>query len=109
MPVGAWADDVEAGTERQLLAEGESAGRQLVVGEFGLAQRPLERREEMRQRLLVVPDMRAAALAGAVLRVLALPRPDLAAIEADHGRGPQQRQRRGRGVLDLGRQRRAED
>ena len=108
MPVGAGADDVEAGAERQLLAEGQAAVRQLVVGEFGLAQRPLERREEMAQRLLVVPDMGAAAFAGALADVLALPAPELAAFEADDGRGAQQRQRAGHGVDDLGRQRRAE-
>ena len=82
---------------------------QLVVGELGLAQRALQRREEMRQRLLVVPDVGAGALAGAVLRVLALPGPELAALEADHGRGAQERERGGGGVLDLGRQGRAED
>ena len=109
MAVGAGADDVEAGAERQLLAEGEPAGRQLVVGEFGLAQRALQRREEVRQRLLVVPDMGAGAFAGAVLRVLALPGPDLAALEADHRGGAQQRQRGARGVLISARQRRAEE
>ena len=108
MPVGAWADDVEAGAERQLLAKRKAAGRQHVVGEFGLAQRALQRREQMRQRLLVVPDMGAGALARAVLRVLALPRPDLAALQPDHGCGAQQRQGRARRILDLGRQGRAE-
>ena len=83
MAVGAGADDVEAGAERQLLPEGQAAVGQLVVGELGLAQRALERREEVGQRLLVVPDMGAGAFAGAVLGVLALPGPELAAFEAD--------------------------
>ena len=91
MAVGARADDVEAGAERQALAEGEAAVRQLVVGELGLAQRPLQRRKQPGKRLLVVPDMRATAFARALADMLALPAPKLAAFETDDGRAAQHR------------------
>ena len=92
MAVGAGADDVEAGAERQALAEGQAAVRQLVVGEFGLAQRPLQSRKKISQRLLIVPDMRAAPFARAFADMLAFPAPDLAALQPDDGRGAEDRQ-----------------
>jgi len=42
MAVGAGANDVEPRAERQPLAKGEPAGRKLIVGELGLAERALE-------------------------------------------------------------------
>src|SRR5260370_33757165 len=75
LPVGAGADDVEARAERQALAKGEAAVRQLVVAELGLAQAALQHWEEVRQRLLIVPDMPAPAFARAFADMLALPAP----------------------------------
>src|SRR4051812_19379170 len=108
MAIGTGADDIEAGAERQLLAEGQPARGKLVELELGLAQRPLQRREQMRQRLLVIPHMGAGSFAGAVLGMLALPAPQLPAFEADDSGRAQQRQGGAGSILDLGGQRGAE-
>ena len=109
MPVGARADDVEAGTEREALPERQAAVRQLIVAELGFTQCTLQRRKQVRKRLLVVPDMGATALARALADVLSLPAPDLAAFETDDRRAAQHRERAGRGVNDLWRQGRTEN
>lgn len=109
MAVGAGADDVEAVAERQLLPEGQAAGGQHVVGEFGLAQRALDRGEEVGEGLLVVPHVRAGAFARAVIGVLAFPGPELAVFEPDDGGCAEQGESGARGVLHFGRQGRAEE
>ena len=53
------------GAERQAEAEAHAPRVVHVVGVVGLAHRPLQGREQERQRLLVVPDVGAAALAAA--------------------------------------------
>ena len=63
--VGTWTDDVEAGTERKPLAEGQAAARQLIIGELRFAERSLKRREKIGERLLIVPDVGATPLARA--------------------------------------------
>ena len=54
--------------------------------ELGLAQRPLERREQVRDRLRVVPDVRAGAVAAAAGVAAALPRPEPSVVLAQDGR-----------------------
>ena len=61
--------------ERQALAKGQPAIRQLVVGKLRLAQRSFKRRKEPRERLLVVPYMGATALARSLADMLTLPAP----------------------------------
>ena len=107
--VGTWTDDVEAGTERKPLAEGQAAARQLIIGELCFAERPLKSREKIGERLLIIPDVGAAPLAGTFVDVLALPSPDLTALQPDEGRGAEDAERAVDRVDDLRRQRRAED
>ena len=50
----------------------------LRVEKFGLAQRSFQIGKQVRQRLLVIPDVRARAMTAAVFIATAFPRPDLA-------------------------------
>src|SRR6516164_4524573 len=93
MPVGAGPDHVEARAERETLAKREAAVRQLVVREFRLPQRSFERGEEPGERLLVVPDMRAAAFAGALANMLSFPAPEFPALQTNDGRAAQDAER----------------
>src|SRR5271165_3822388 len=61
--VGTWTDDIEAGTKRKPLAEGQAAARQLIIGELSFAERSLKSREKAGERLLIVPDVGATPLA----------------------------------------------
>src|ERR1700738_1538878 len=60
-----WTDNVEAGTERAPVSEGQAAIRQLIIGELRFAERSLKCRKEIGERLLIVPDMGATPLARA--------------------------------------------
>src|SRR6185312_16706522 len=71
-----------AGAERQVEPERHAAGfRQLVVAEIHFPHRPLEIGKEEGHDLLVIPDMRATAFAGAGIRMAAFPAVERAVLE----------------------------
>jgi len=88
--------DGEARAERLV------ATRILVDEELRVAQRPLEVREEVRQRLGVVPDVGARAVAAAVGIAATLPTPELAVGLALHGGRLEDREVGRDGLDDLG-------
>ena len=108
LAVGAGPFGGVVGAERQAEPEAHAAGLVHVVGVVGLAHRAFERREEEGQRLLVVPDVGAASLAAAGVRVAALPAVEGAVLEAERrrrledaeigGRRVEHRQGQGRAV-----------
>jgi len=69
-----------------------------AVRVLGLAQPALEGREQVRQRLLVVPHVGAGSRAAAGLVVAPLPRPELAAGQAQAGRALEDRAGRRQGL-----------
>src|ERR1035437_8834366 len=68
------------------------------------AQCPLQRREQMRQRLRVIPNVSATALAAATIVTTTFPPPQPAIGLTQYGRRLQNRQVRGNGFGDFGRQ-----
>ena len=89
---------------RQGAAECLVPGLVLRRAELGLAQRPLQAREEVRDGLGVIPDVRAGAVAAARVVAAAFPAPQPAVGLAHHRRRLQDRQVRGHRFDDLGRQ-----
>ncbi len=73
----------------------------LVHEELRLAERALQRREEMGQRLRVVPDVRTGAVAATVRLAAALPTPEPPVGLALDRRGLQDGEVRGNGLDDL--------
>ena len=87
-----------AGAERQRHAEAHAASRVQVVGIVRAAHAALELGIEEGQRLLVVPDMGAAALAAPDILVDAFPAVEGAIRQAHHRRRLQDAEVGGRGV-----------
>ena len=104
LPVGRGVEVVGGGPDGQRGAEGLVPAGVLRDAELRLAQRPLQRREEVRHRLRVVPDVRAGAVAAAPAVPAALPAPEAPVRLAHHGRGLQDREVGGHRLDDLGRE-----
>src|SRR5208283_3214437 len=86
LAVGRRVEVVGRGLDRQRDAEVLVAALVLAHGELRLAQRALEGREQVRDRLGVVPDVRAGPRALRVVLVASLPAPEAAVGLAQHGR-----------------------
>ena len=65
LPIGAGSEVPACGADGQLQAEGHAAVRAQIIGIVGIAHGTLKFGEEKRQRLGIVPDMCATALAAA--------------------------------------------
>ena len=104
LPVGGGVEVVRDGANRQGAAELLVPRLVLRRAELGLAQRPLQAREEVRDGLGVIPDVRAGAVAAARIVAATFPGPQLA-VGLAHDRGRlQDRQVRRHRFDDLGRQ-----
>ena len=98
LPVRAGAEGGALRAERQAQAEPHAAVRALVVGEVEVAHRALQLRKQKRQRVGVVPDVGAGALAAALFRAQPLEAVERAVGEAQAG-GRLQHRQVGRGRL----------
>ncbi len=87
LPVGRGVEVVGRGADGQAGAEGLMAALVLVDEELGVAQRSLQLGKEVRDRLGVVPDVRAGAVAATDRVAAALPVPEPAVgLALDGGR-----------------------
>ncbi len=104
LPVGGGVEVVRGGPDRERGTERLVSARVLRDAELRLAQRPLQRREQVRQRLRVVPDVSARTVTAARVVSAALPGPE-AAVRLTHDRRRLEDRQVGRDRLqDLGRE-----
>src|ERR1700722_6572914 len=109
MAIRTGTDDVEAGAERKSLAKGQATVWQLIVGELGFPERPLQSWKKISQCLLIIPDVGTTPLARTFAGMLTFPPPDFAPFQTNKGRGAEDAKGTVDRVDDFGRQRRFED
>lgn len=106
LSVDAGAERGRRPADRKLEPESEPSLRLEVVSEIEFAHRTLEVRKQVRQRICVIPDVRAGAFAAAGHALAPLECVEFAVLEPHAGRGFERRKIGGNRVKHLRRQRR---